>query len=149
MHIGYAFIVCVSHNDTFCRTNSGTKSTVHALGHVNSEQGSVQPFTGTVRLNPHIFHRLDSLNINAIHRANLCAKIANDTIVDLHMKLVTSRFRNRYLFAGILNGYKPLLLFEIVILCYSLWLPLLSGMKNMIQGHLQSFPGVKIGREHV
>src|SRR3546814_2258185 len=38
MHIGYAFIVCVSHNDTFCRANSGTKSTVHALGHVNIER---------------------------------------------------------------------------------------------------------------
>src|SRR3546814_6234056 len=109
--------------------------------YVKREEGGVQRFAGTVGRNPQVFHRLDSLNINAIHRANLCAKIANDTIVDLHMKLVTSRFRNRYLFAGILNGYKPLLLFEIVILCYSLWLPLLSGMKNMIQGHLQSFPG--------
>ena len=104
----------LGHRQTFRGTNGRAKSTETALGHVNVEFRGVNPLWSPVGCFSNLFYRANRLYLYTVDRADLCALVAHNAVVDLIVKTVSAVIRNRLHFVRILHGIHPFRPFKVV-----------------------------------
>ncbi len=93
-YIKSAVIVIIGHGQALRWANRGAQPTEHALAHINIELLRVDPLRGTIGRLTKNLRRSDGLDFNAIHRANLCAFVTDDAVVNFIVEFVAAIVRH-------------------------------------------------------
>ena len=132
-------VVCGCHRQTLGRANGGAQSTEAALTHVDVESRSIDPLWRTIGGLAKLLCRANGLDRDAIHGTYLRALIANDTVVDLIVKLVSAGVGYWQGLMRELDGCYSLLALEVVGLAYVSLLLALSRLQEMSARQLKPF----------
>src|SRR6185312_12742172 len=86
------------------------------FGHVDIKLSCVQPLCSAVGGLPDGLRRLYRFNIDTIYRADFCAEVAYDTVIDLNIQLVTTHLGYRQCLVRVLYGIGTVHLFKVIII---------------------------------
>ena len=82
LHIEHTEVVRLGHGQTFGRAHGGAQSAEAALAHVDVKLSGIDAFWSSIRGLSKFLSRFNWFYRYAIHRADLCALVAHNAIVN-------------------------------------------------------------------